>query len=75
MWWKAMSRSTAPMSDPENYQYDIDVSEVVTRKLGVVVLLLVANFLTLPLDVLRRDGELSKFDGGVSDSGEEPLDC
>ena len=27
MWWKAMLRSL-PMSDPENYQYDIDVSEV-----------------------------------------------
>ena len=37
----------APMSDPENYQYDIDVSEV--AELWLVVLLLVVGYLTLPL--------------------------
>ena len=58
----------APMSDPENYQYDIDVSEVAElwRRGSVVG----SWLLDLTADVLRRDGELSKFDGGVSDSGE-----
>ena len=71
MWWKAMPRSL-PMSDPENYQYDIDVSEVWLLASWFCCWF---RFLDLTADVLRRDGELSKFDGGVSDSGEEPLDC
>ena len=58
----------APMSDPENYQYDIDVSEVAElwRRGSVVG----SWLLDLTADVLRNDRELSKFDGGVSDSGE-----
>ena len=38
----------APMSDPENYQYDIDCVEV-DLSYGVVVLLLVVGYSTLPL--------------------------
>ena len=58
----------APMSDPENYQYDIDVSEVAElwRRGSVVG----SWLLDLTADVLRNDRKLSKFDGGVSDSGE-----
>ena len=58
----------APMADPENYQYDIDVSEVAElwRRGSVVG----SWLLDLTADVLRGDRELSKFDGGVSDSGE-----
>ena len=58
----------APMSDPENYQYDIDVAEVAElwRRGSVVG----SWLLDLTADVLRNDRELSKFDGGVSDSGE-----
>ena len=58
----------APMADPENYQYDIDVSEVAElwRRGSVVG----SWLLDLSADVLRSDPELSKFDGGVSDSGE-----
>ena len=58
----------APMADPENYQYDIDVSEVAElwRRGSVVG----SWLLDLTADVLRSDRELSKFDGGVSDSGE-----
>ena len=58
----------APMSDPENYQYDIDVSEVAElwRRGSVVG----SWLLDLSADVLRGDRELSKFSGGVSDSGE-----
>ena len=58
----------APMEDPRDYQYDIDVSEVAElwRRGSVVG----SWLLDLTADVLRRDRELSKFDGGVSDSGE-----
>ena len=58
----------APMSDPENYQYDIDVAEVAElwRRGSVVG----SWLLDLTADVLRSDSELRKFDGGVSDSGE-----
>ena len=58
----------APMADPENYQYDIDVAEVAElwRRGSVVG----SWLLDLSADVLRSDPELSKFDGGVSDSGE-----
>ena len=58
----------APMADPENYQYDIDVAEVAElwRRGSVVG----SWLLDLTADVLRSDSELSKFDGGVSDSGE-----
>ena len=56
------------MADPENYQYDIDVSEVAELwRLGSVV---GSWLLDLTADVLRSDRELNKFDGGVSDSGE-----
>ena len=58
----------APMSDPENYQYDIDVAEGAELwRRGAVV---GSWLLDLTADVLRNDRELSKFDGGVSDSGE-----
>ena len=58
----------APMSDPENYQYDIDVAEVAElwRRGSVVG----SWLLDLTADVLRSDSELGKFGGGVSDSGE-----
>ena len=58
----------APMDCPEDYQYDIDVAKVAEcwRRGSVVG----SWLLDLTADVLRRDRELSKFDGGVSDSGE-----
>ncbi|AGN33598.1 6-phosphogluconate dehydrogenase [Synechococcus phage S-IOM18] len=58
----------APMENPEDYQYDIDVAEVAElwRRGSVVG----SWLLDLTANVLRRDRELSKFDGGVSDSGE-----
>ena len=58
----------APMDNPEDYQYDIDVSEVseLWRRGSVVG----SWLLDLTADVLRNDRELSDFDGGVSDSGE-----
>jgi len=58
----------APMENPEDYQYDIDCSEVAElwRRGSVVG----SWLLDLTADVLRGDRELSKFGGGVSDSGE-----
>ena len=58
----------APMENPEDYQYDIDVAEVAElwRRGSVVG----SWLLDLSAIVLRRDRELSDFDGGVSDSGE-----
>ena len=58
----------APMAHPEDYCYDIDVSEVAElwRRGSVVG----SWLLDLTADVLRSDHELAKFDGGVSDSGE-----
>jgi len=58
----------APMDCPEDYCYDIDVSEVAElwRRGSVVG----SWLLDLTADVLRRDHDLSRFDGGVSDSGE-----
>lgn len=58
----------APMADPESYCYDIDVAEVAElwRRGSVVG----SWLLDLTADVLRRDGCLKQFSGGVSDSGE-----
>ena len=58
----------APMEDPKDYQYDINCAEVAElwRRGSVVG----SWLLDLTADVLRSDSELSKFDGGVSDSGE-----
>ena len=65
---KAGDAEVAPMENPEDYQYDIDVAEVAElwRRGSVVG----SWLLDLSAVVLRRDRELSKFDGGVSDSGE-----
>ena len=58
----------APMENPKDYQYDIDCAEVAElwRRGSVVG----SWLLDLTADVFRGDRELSKFDGGVSDSGE-----
>ena len=58
----------APMENPEDYCYDIDCAEVAElwRRGSVVG----SWLLDLTATVLRSDRELSKYDGGVSDSGE-----
>jgi 6-phosphogluconate dehydrogenase len=65
---KENDAEVAPMSDPENYQYDINVAEVAElwRRGSVIG----SWLLDLTAHVLRNDRELSDFDGGVSDSGE-----
>ena len=58
----------APMDCPQDYMYDINVAEVAElwRRGSVVG----SWLLDLTATVLRGDRELSKYDGGVSDSGE-----
>jgi len=58
----------APMENPKDYCYDINVAEVAElwRRGSVVG----SWLLDLSADVLYGDSELDKFDGGVSDSGE-----
>src|SRR5918996_498090 len=59
---------TAPLRNPEYYQYDIDLADVaeVWRRGSVIS----SWLLDLCADALLRDGKLSSFEGRVSDSGE-----
>jgi 6-phosphogluconate dehydrogenase len=65
---RAVDAETAPLRDPEAYQYDIDVAEVaeVWRRGSVVGSWLV----DLTADALARSPQLDDFTGRVSDSGE-----
>ena len=57
----------APMANPEDYCYDIDVSEVAELwRRGSVIS---SWLLDLTADILRSDNKLDDFSGGVSDSG------
>ena len=58
----------APMDNPEDYCYDINVAEVAElwRRGSVVG----SWLLDLTADVLRNNHNLNNFGGGVSDSGE-----
>jgi 6-phosphogluconate dehydrogenase len=57
-----------PLSDPEHYQYDMDVAEIAElwRRGSVVA----SWLLDLTAHALHQDPELSGFQGRVSDSGE-----
>jgi len=59
---------TAPLRNPEHYQYNIDAAEVaeVWRRGSVIA----SWLLDLTAIALKRDPELSSFSGRVSDSGE-----
>jgi 6-phosphogluconate dehydrogenase len=59
---------TTPLRHPELYEYDIDTTEVaeVWRRGSVIA----SWLLDLTALALKRDPELSKFTGRVSDSGE-----
>ncbi|WP_327002456.1 decarboxylating 6-phosphogluconate dehydrogenase [Dactylosporangium sp. NBC_01737] len=65
---RIIDAETAPLRDPEAYQYDIDVAEVaeVWRRGSVVGSWLV----DLTADALARSPRLEDFAGRVSDSGE-----
>ncbi len=64
----ATDAETAPLSNPEHYQYDIDVAQVaeVWRRGSVVA----SWLLDLTANALASDPELNAFGGQVSDSGE-----
>ncbi|WP_329260485.1 decarboxylating 6-phosphogluconate dehydrogenase [Actinoallomurus sp. NBC_01490] len=65
---RTVDAETAPLRDPEAYQYDIDVAEVaeVWRRGSVISSWLV----DLLADALARSPQLDDFQGRVSDSGE-----
>ena len=65
---QAGDAETAPLADPANYQYEIDVAAVaeVWRRGSVVS----SWLLDLTASALVKDPELSAFTGRVSDSGE-----
>jgi 6-phosphogluconate dehydrogenase len=59
---------TTPLRRPENYQYDLDLSEIteVWRRGSVIA----SWLLDLTANSLVKDASLSEFTGHVSDSGE-----
>jgi 6-phosphogluconate dehydrogenase len=59
---------TTPLRNPEEFQYDLDVSEIaeVWRRGSVIS----SWLLDLTAEALRKDPDLSGFSGRVSDSGE-----
>jgi 6-phosphogluconate dehydrogenase len=63
-----LDAETAPLRNPEAYQYDIDVAEVaeVWRRGSVVA----SWLLDLTASALAKSPELADFSGRVSDSGE-----
>jgi 6-phosphogluconate dehydrogenase len=65
---QAVSAEEAPLSNPEYYQYDINVGEVaeVWRRGSVVA----SWLLDLTASALAKNPELEGFSGRVSDSGE-----
>jgi 6-phosphogluconate dehydrogenase len=65
---RTVDAETAPLRDPQAYEYDIDVAEVaeVWRRGSVVGSWLI----DLTADALARSPELEDFAGRVSDSGE-----
>jgi 6-phosphogluconate dehydrogenase len=59
---------TAPLTDPQYYQYDIDLASVaeVWRRGSVIA----SWLLDLTADAFAADPQLSAYEGRVSDSGE-----
>jgi 6-phosphogluconate dehydrogenase len=64
----AVDAETAPLRDPDLYQYDLDVAEIaeVWRRGSVVG----SWLLDLTAAALRKSPQLEEFSGRVSDSGE-----
>ena len=65
---EVVDAETAPLREPEHYQYDFDLANIaeVWRRGSVIA----SWLLDLSAAALIRDAELSKFGGRVSDSGE-----
>ncbi|HTJ54327.1 MAG TPA: hypothetical protein VL380_02810 [Nitrosospira sp.] len=59
---------TAPMRNPEFYQYELDVADIVEvwRRGSIIA----SWLLDLTAEALVEDSDLRKFSGRVSDSGE-----
>jgi len=70
---RTIDAETAPLGDPEHYQYDIDIPQVaeVWRRGSVVA----SWLLDLTANALHQGPELSRFEGRVSDSGEGRWTC
>jgi 6-phosphogluconate dehydrogenase len=70
---QAVDAETAPLGNPEHYQYDIDVARVaeVWRRGSVIA----SWLLDLTANALHKDPALSRFGGRVSDSGEGRWTC
>jgi 6-phosphogluconate dehydrogenase len=64
----APDAETAPLRDPEHYQFDLNLRDIaeVWRRGSVIA----SWLLDLTAGALQRDPDLSKFAGRVSDSGE-----
>lgn len=64
----SVDAETAPLQNPEFYRYDLDIAEIaeVWRRGSVIG----SWLLDLTAAALRKDHELSNFEGRVSDSGE-----
>jgi 6-phosphogluconate dehydrogenase len=65
---REIDAETAPLRDPEYYQYDFDIAEIaeVWRRGSVVA----SWLLDLTADALAKSPDLDDFGGRVSDSGE-----
>ena len=65
---REMDAETAPLEHPEYYQYDLDIPEIaeVWRRGSVIS----SWLLDLTAASLQQSGDLSDFEGRVSDSGE-----
>jgi 6-phosphogluconate dehydrogenase len=65
---REMDAETAPLEHPEYYQYDLDIPEIaeVWRRGSVIG----SWLLDLTAASLQKSGDLSDFEGRVSDSGE-----
>jgi len=70
---QVIDAETAPLSNPEHYQYDIDLPRVaeVWRRGSVVA----SWLLDLTANALHEDPALSRFKGRVSDSGDGRWTC
>ncbi len=65
---RSQNAETSPLSDPEAFQYDLDIGEIAELwRRGTVI---ASWLLDLSADALARDPELDAFSGRVSDSGE-----
>jgi 6-phosphogluconate dehydrogenase len=69
----SVDAETAPLEHPEHYQYQINIADVaeVWRRGSVVA----SWLLDLTANALAEDGELTRFSGRVSDSGEGRWTC